>query len=69
MYSESNNDFYTKNGYKMHYKIVKDIGKILLGNILYGIDYFGGNYDYLINCEDAIDYFDKCNSINKRNIK
>lgn len=49
--------------------IVKDIGKILLGNILYGIDYFGGNYDYLINCEDAIDYFDKCNSINKRNIK
>ena len=49
--------------------VVKDIGKILFGNVLYAIDYFGGNYDYLINCDEAIDYFDKCNNKNKRNIK
>ena len=30
MYSESNMDFYTKAGYKLHYKIVKDTGKMPL---------------------------------------
>lgn len=43
MYSESNNDFYTKKGYKLHYKIVKDTGKMPLvlihGQCMCGQDY------------------------------
>jgi len=35
---------------------------ILFGNKLYGMDYFEGNCDYLINCEDAINYFDEYNT-------
>ena len=46
MYSENNNDFYTKNGYKMHYKIVKDIGKMPL-ILIHGQGMCGQDYEKL----------------------
>ena len=49
--------------------VVKDIGKILIGNRLYGIDYFDENSECLIDCNEAIDYFDKCNGIIRENVK
>lgn len=46
MYSESNNDFYTKTGYKLHYKIVKDIGKMPLV-LIHGQGMCGQDYEKL----------------------
>ena len=46
MYSESNNDFYTKTGYKLHYKIVQDIGKLPLV-LIHGQGMCGQDYEKL----------------------
>ena len=41
--------------------VVKDIGKILIGNCLYAIDYFDGNCENLIDCDEAVNYFNDYN--------
>ena len=49
--------------------VVKDIGKILMGNYLYAMDYFDGNFENLIDCNEAINYFDNCNKKNRGIVK
>ena len=46
MYDESDMDFYTKAGYKLHYKIVKDIGKMPLV-LIHGQGMCGQDYEKL----------------------
>lgn len=41
--------------------IVREVGKILMGSCLYAYDYFNGDNSFLINCGDAVNYFDECN--------
>ena len=54
MYSESNNDFYTKTGYKLHYKIVQDIGKLPLV-LIHGQGMCGQAYETLFKKVDEND--------------
>ncbi len=61
MYSESSNDFYTKMGAKLHYKIIRDAGKVPLV-LIHGQGMCGQDYEpvlkklssdyilYLIDC-------------------